>query len=222
MHARFELPVVTSREEAIELQLTLSEQVLIEPLKHVETVLGLDAAYDETHAWGAAILCDKHGKIIEKATCGPLPNDFPYIHGLLAFREIFALKGAIEKLTQDADCLLVDGHGIWHERDCGLASMLGLLFDLPSVGCAKSPFTPEFTNPEESRGSWTPIQQRSKIVGATVRTRDAVKPIWLSPGHRCDVETSVKLVTELSKSRIPEPLRFADQEARRISKTTSI
>jgi len=207
----FVLPLNLDVTQARNFQAELSERLIFAPLNHVSTVAGLDACYRQDTAWGAAILTDAQGSRINSAVLGPIPCPFPYIPGFLTFREAPVISQALCRLECIPDCLILDGHGIFHPRYCGLASVLGLLFDVPSVGCAKSPLRATWVQPGPNRGDWTPVRMNGRLVGATVRTRDQVKPVWVSPGHRCDLESAVRLVLQLSRTRLPEPLRLADQ-----------
>ncbi len=148
---------------------------------------------------GVIDMATAHGKIT-----------FPYIPGLLSFREGPILIETFERLRVRPDVMIFDGQGISHPRRMGLASHMGLWLDLPSIGCAKTPLLKEFTDPEPSRGSLEWIFQDGKKVGAVLRTKEKVKPLFVSPGHRIDLMTSIHLVLETCRGfRIPEPLRKA-------------
>ena len=135
---------------------------------------------------------------------------FPYVPGLLSFRESPLVLHACEKLKCDFDLLLIDGHGYAHPRRVGLACHLGILLDKPTIGCAKSLLTGEYEDPPAKRGSYTNIMDKGEIIGAAVRTKDGVKPVFVSIGHRVDLAVSIQLVLACCKGyRIPEPLRLA-------------
>jgi deoxyribonuclease V len=140
---------------------------------------------------------------------------FPYIPGLLSFREIPPLLAAWRKLKRIPDIILCDGQGIAHPRGLGLASHLGLVLDRPTVGCAKSPLFGSFREPGKRRGSRSAIVDRSgRTIGTVLRTRDNTKPIFVSVGHRIDLRTAVRLALTCSpRYRIPEPLRAAHRLA---------
>lgn len=135
---------------------------------------------------------------------------FPYVPGLLSFREIPVLVECLRKVLTPFDVMLCDGQGIAHPRGIGLASHLGLMIGLPTVGCAKSRLVGDYTEPGPKRGDHSSLVYRGKKVGCVVRTRDGVKPVFVSPGHLVDVRGSVRIVlSSLTRYRIPEPLRRA-------------
>jgi len=141
--------------------------------------------------------------------------DFPYVPGLLSFREIPALLMVIDGLKIKPDVFLCDGQGIAHPRGVGLASHLGLVIDSPTIGCAKSPLYGSFTEPAKLKGSKSSIKdEKGNTIGCVLRTRSGVKPIYVSIGHLINLRTAVKIVLECSpKYRIPEPLRLAHRLA---------
>jgi deoxyribonuclease V len=143
------------------------------------------------------------------------PCAFPYVPGLLSFREIPPLLAAFKRLTRRPDVILCDGQGIAHPRGVGLASHLGLILDLPSVGCAKSPLFGRFELPGPRKGDRSPLtDETGKIIGTVLRTRNQVKPLFISIGHRIDLRRAVRLVLACStRYRIPEPLRAAHRLA---------
>ncbi len=140
---------------------------------------------------------------------------FPYIPGYLTFREGEAIVNAVKRLKTAPDIILVDGQGIAHPRGIGLASHLGILLGIPSIGCAKSRLVGEFREPGTEKGDWTYIFHEGRKVGAAVRTRANVRPVFVSPGHLVDIPSSVEVVLHCaSRYRIPEPLRGADRISR--------
>jgi len=142
------------------------------------------------------------------------PVQFPYVPGLLTFREAPSILAAYEKLTVDPDLLLFDGQGYAHPRRCGLASHLGVLLDKPSIGCAKTRFIGSYDEPAEEAGCYTDLWDGEERIGAVLRTRDNVKPLFISPGHRVDFDTAVDLTLECCHGfRLPEPTRLAHQAA---------
>jgi len=137
---------------------------------------------------------------------------FPYVPGLLSFRECPLLLTAFERLTISPDVILVDGHGLAHPRRIGIASHLGLLLDKPTIGCAKSRLVGAYREPALRRGSRTQLRDGGETVGMVVRTRDAVKPIFVSVGHLMDLKSAVALCLRCSDGfRIPKPTRLAHQ-----------
>jgi deoxyribonuclease V len=144
---------------------------------------------------------------------------FPYVPGFLTFREGPPVLAAWEKLSLRPDVMLFDGHGIAHPRRLGIASHMGVLLDVPSVGCAKRRLVGEHVTPGLKKGDTAPLTLEGETVGAVVRTRAGVKPVFVSPGHRADLPSSVSLVLSLcSRYRIPDPARRAHQLTQEIRK----
>jgi deoxyribonuclease V len=158
-----------------------------------------------------AVLSFPGMEILDMATAeGKTP--FPYIPSLLSFREGPILVKIFQDLKIKPDVLMVDGQGIAHPRGMGLASHMGLWFDLPSIGCAKTPLLDEFISPGPLRGSYEWIRREGKKVGVVLRTKDKVNPLFASPGHLIDLKTSLHLILESCQGfRMPEPLRKAHQ-----------
>ncbi len=139
------------------------------------------------------------------------PSPFPYVPGLLSFREAPLYAEALERLRVRPDLLLCDGQGIAHPRGLGLAAHVGLLFDLPAIGVAKSRLVGEHRYPGARRGSSTRLMHEGRCVGRVLRTRDGVKPLYISPGHRIGIDEAVALVLAMATGyRLPEPTRRAD------------
>jgi deoxyribonuclease V len=139
------------------------------------------------------------------------PVRYPYIPGLLSFRETPAVVAALQALPAPPDLLMVDGHGRAHPRRFGIACHLGLVLDLPTLGCAKSPLVGRYDEPAQEAGAWSPLVDRGELIGAVVRTRAGVKPVFVSVGHRVSLETAIKLVLACTRGvRLPEPTRLAD------------
>ena len=148
---------------------------------------------------------------------------FPYLPSLLTFREAPILMKAFSKLKTKPDLILADGQGIAHPRSMGIAAHLGLLLDLPSIGCAKSRLYGTDAELPLVKASVAPLIEGGRTVGMIVRTRTGVKPVYISPGHKMDLETSVKIVLSLCRGyRIPEPLRQADILVNRLRKEDEI
>lgn len=182
------------------------------------TVAGLDISYakDSDHAVAAAVLIDVDTVTVVESALVHGEIDFPYVPGLLAFREVPLLRAALGRLTAVPDVLMCDGYGIAHPRRFGLACHLGVLTGLPSFGVAKTPFTATAgAGPGEARGAWVPLRDGDEILGRAVRTRPRVKPVFVSIGHRITLDEATALTVHLSPHyRIPEPTRQADQISR--------
>ena len=209
-----------SVEEAIQIQEVLKDLIiLIRPSSTVKTIGGGDVAYSKKGdlLFGAmVVLSFPDMKILDSATAnGKIP--FPYIPTLLSFREGPILIKTFKNLKIKPDVMIYDGQGIAHPREMGLASHMGLWLDLPSIGCAKTPLIDKVTSPGSLKGNVAWIQREGKKVGAVLRTKERVKPVFVSPGHRIDLMTSIRIVLESCQGfRIPEPLRRAHQLAERI------
>jgi deoxyribonuclease V len=145
------------------------------------------------------------------------PVEFPYVPGLLTFRELPALREAYGKLAREPDVILMDGQGLAHPRRIGIASHLGLALDRPTVGCAKTLLVGEHRPPGPRRGSRTRLVHRGEVVGACLRTQNGVKPVYVSIGHRVDLPFALRIVLRCARRyRLPEPIRAADQAAGRL------
>ena len=198
--------------QAHAIQERLRGLVRLEPLMPIATVAGLDCAFSAERVFAAAVVWDvERGVVLETRTYSRRLS-FPYVPGLLSFREAPALLGALRRVCMPVDALLCDGQGLAHPRRFGLACHLGVLLDLPAVGCAKSRLVGEAGEPDRQRGSSTPLTHQGEQVGALLRTRTGVKPLFVSPGHRCDTDGAVNLVLQCGGGlRLPEPVRLADQ-----------
>lgn len=207
--------------EARAVQERLRARVVAEDrLGPVARVAGLDAHYrkDRAETWGVAALLDFPDLVLRDWAKAVRPTDFPYISGLLSFREAPAMLAALHRLPGPPDLLLVDGQGIAHPRRFGLACHLGVLTGLPSIGVAKSHLTGAFDPPGPERGQWSPLTVGGAVVGAALVTRSRTRPVFVSVGHRVGLETAIDLVLRCApRFRIPEPIRQADRLSRRAS-----
>lgn len=214
--------------EAKVLQLALAERVKIQPLPESFSLLGAaDIAYvSATNQLVAAILTFQWpGLALIETSHVVAPIEFPYIPGLLSFREVPPLLETYRKLQVPPEVLLCDGQGIAHPRRFGLACHLGLCLDIPTIGCAKKLLCGNHDHLEPRRGCSTPLCLGDEAVGWVFCSRDGVKPIYISPGHLSDLESSKELIHRcLGRFRIPEPLRMAHNLATqlRISLSSSI
>lgn len=145
------------------------------------------------------------------------PTTFPYVPGLLSFREVPAILDALERLEQRPDLLLCDGHGMAHPRRFGFASHLGVLAGIPSIGVAKKRLLGSHEAVPDRRGAWVPLMDREEVIGAVLRSRAAVKPIFISIGHRVSLPTAVDWVMRCTgRYRLPETTRWAHRLASEI------
>ena len=199
--------------EAREIQRSLKRELKIAPFRRpARLIAAADAIFHERRVFAAATLFGDCGLFHEQdaLACENIP--FDYHPGLLAFREGPAIVAALRKLTATPEIVLLDGHGIAHPEGFGMASHIGVILGIPSIGCAKSRLVGEYDEPGPEKGDWTYLSYRNRRVGAVVRTRANVRPLFVSPGHLADIETSVEIVLRcLSSYRIPEPLRRADR-----------
>ena len=208
--------------EARALQRRLAGQVVREDrFDTIRTVAGIDLGFprtpDGSELGRAAVVVLRwpdldlvEERVVEQ------PVTFPYIPGLLSFREAPVGLAAMASLEHRPDLLLVDGHGLAHPRRFGIASHIGLLLDLPTIGCAKSILAGRAEEPGPNPGDWTPLVHRGETIGAALRTRSKVKPIYVSTGHRVSLASAIAFVSECGRGyRLPEPTRLADRIASR-------
>ena len=203
------------------IQTTLREKVRIISLrKNPEIIAGVDASFLDDKVIGVACLY-KYPDIIpleDAYAVAEIP--FPYIPGFLSFREGPVIIEALRKLKVEPHVILFDGQGIAHPKGLGIASHVGVILDIPTIGCAKSRLIGEYKQPGIKKGKTSSLKHHGKVVGAVVRTRDHVKPVFISPGHRIDLKASVEIVFKcVSRYRLPEPLRRADFLSKKIKKT---
>lgn len=190
-----------------------------EPLEYarVSTVAGLDVSYaaGDTHLVAAAVVMSvPELRVVDSAAVLAEPR-FPYVPGLFAFREVPPLLDAVEALSVTPEVFVCDGFGLAHPRRFGLASHLGVLLDRRTLGVGKSPFVGHADPPAEARGSWSPLVDGGEVVGRALRTRSEVRPVYVSIGHRVDLDGASDLVLRLaSQFRLPEPIRSADRLSR--------
>lgn len=208
------------RPDAAELQRELAGKLEHPPLGELpELVAGADVSFSKRdpmlHA-GVVVLRLPGLETVEERWVSR-EVAFPYVPGFLSFREIPPLAEVFEGLETTPGAVICDGQGIAHPRGLGLAAHLGLLLGVPTVGCAKSRFVGEHAEPGRSRGARAPLLLEGREVGAVLRSRDGVKPLWVSPGHGVDLEGAVRLVEAcLGRYRLPETTRRADALVNRV------
>jgi deoxyribonuclease V len=199
---------------AIALQRRLAARVVIAPPPAPPRLIaGLDAAFSRDGRWCIAgvVLWDARERRVVETRVARRRRRFPYIPGLLSFREAPALLAALRALRATPDAAMCDGQGLAHPRRFGIACHVGLLAGLPAVGCAKSRLTGAPAEPGPRRGAWAPLADAGEVVGAVLRTRDAARPVYVSVGHRFDLASAVRLVLDCGAGfRLPEPTRLAD------------
>jgi len=206
-----------SASEAIAIQRQLRSQVLTtngSTLTTLKTIAGVDASYqDKTGEAKAAIavLSFPELEVIEEVVAAR-PISFPYVPGLLSFREAPVVLDAMSSLQARPDLLMCDGQGYAHPRRLGLASHLGVYLDMPSIGCAKSRLIGSYDEPGPDRGSLSPLTDHGEVIGMVLRSKTGTKPLFISIGHMIDLATAVLLVTQCLRGfRLPEPTRLADK-----------
>ncbi|MBD2743251.1 deoxyribonuclease V [Coleofasciculus sp. FACHB-1120] len=215
IHQRHAWP--DTAEEAIAIQQELSKEVITsDQLESVQYVAGVDMGFAEsgTISRAAVAVLSFPDLQLQEQAIAFRPTTFPYIPGFLSFREIPAVLDALEKLSITPDLILCDGQGIAHPRRFGIASHLGVLIDLPTIGVAKSLFVGKHDELPVEKGAWQPLRYRRETIGAVLRTRTSVKPVYVSSGHRVSLETAIDYVMRCTtKYRLPETTRIADKLA---------
>ncbi|GFP32261.1 deoxyribonuclease V [Candidatus Hakubella thermalkaliphila] len=212
-------PWNVSVEEALRIQNELRERVVLrDQTERIRTVTAVDVGYPgpEKMALGCAITFTYPDLRVVGKAFSLQEVSFPYIPGLLAFREAPVIISALQKLEGSSDLLIVDGQGYAHPRYMGLATHLGIYLDMSSVGCAKSHLWGTYGEPAPNKGSYEYLRDGEQVVGAVLRTKDRVTPVFVSPGHKISLERSIRVILSLCKFRIPEPLRIVHQELKRM------
>ncbi|MFE9903459.1 endonuclease V [Streptomyces achromogenes] len=210
-----------TEEEARAVQDELRGRVVLDepgPPPGTGRVTGVDVAYDDELdlvAAAAVVLDAATLDVVAEATAVGRVS-FPYVPGLLAFRELPAVLAALDRLPGPPGLVVCDGYGLAHPRRFGLASHLGVLTDLPVIGVAKNPFTFTHDDPGPARGAWAPLLAGTEEVGGALRTRDGVKPVFVSVGHRVSLPGALAHTLALTpRFRLPETTRRADALCRR-------
>lgn len=204
-----------SPKRAVEIQRELSSRVRIEPfVGPIEIVAGLDIAFskDKSHAIAGIVVWHVHRHEVIEEVVVREPVRFPYVPGLLSFREGPALIKAIRKLRHNPDVFMFDGQGYAHPRRFGLACHIGVIIDKPSIGCGKSRLVGQHSTPASKRGSQTVLKHNSETIGCVLRTKNNVKPVYISVGHRVALQQATSIVKKCTTCyRLPEPTRLADR-----------
>jgi deoxyribonuclease V len=206
--------------EARRLQQELASRVVAGPaldLSGVRFVAGADVSTQGNMAYATVVVLDFPGLSPVEVRGYEAPLRFPYVPGLLSFRELPSVVGALEKIETEVDALVLDAQGLAHPRRMGLASHLGIFLDVPTVGCAKSPLVGSFEGPGREKGSATDLVHRGEVVGRVLRTRNEVSPVYVSVGNRIDLGSSVELILACcTRYRLPETTRQAHNAANRL------
>jgi deoxyribonuclease V len=203
--------------EAKALQVELAERVIAETTfdpSGVQTVAGVDVSIRKGVARAAVVVLKLTDLKPVDCAVSEAPATFPYIPGLLTFREGPIVLRALERLTIWPDLLIFDGQGMAHPQRIGLAAHMGVILDHPSIGCAKSRLTGTHAEPGDEVGDWEPLTDDREVIGAVVRSRAGVKPLYVSIGHRVDLVTAINLVLQCTRGyRLPETTRYAHRVA---------
>ena len=201
--------------QAVALQRRLASEVRIEPLAgEIDTVAGTDCAFLDggKRILAVAVLCDAGTMAVMATAHNVRPCEFPYVPGLLSFREAPAVIAAVRGLPRRPDLLMCDGQGLAHPRGLGLACHVGLHLDLPTIGVAKSRLCGTHRQPGRARRCHTQLRHAGRVVGAVVRTRTNVTPLYISAGHRITLAESIRWTLKTCRGvRLPEPTRRAHQ-----------
>ena len=217
MKLHHEHPWSVTPKEARDIQQQLCSLVKVkDSFGRINRLAGVDVGFEQngrvTRA-AVAVLSFPELQPMEQAIAR-LPTVFPYVPGLLSFREIPAVLKAFKSIEMTPDLLLCDGQGIAHPRRFGIACHLGVLMDIPAIGVAKSRLIGQFDEPPHEKGNWTQLMDKGERIGAVLRSRTGVKPLFISPGHRIRLETAIEYVlASTTKYRLPETTRQAHRLA---------
>lgn len=212
-------------DEAIALQRELAGKVDQQtPLKHCELIAGVDAAYgiDSSVFYAGIVVLHLPDMTVVERQEAVMESPFSYLPGLLSFREAPVLLEAFAKLKSEPDAVMLDGQGYCHPRRFGLACHVGLWLNRPCLGCGKTRLIGDFEEPAQPAGSRSPLMEHGEVIGDVVRTRDGVRPVFVSVGHRIDLDSAVRLVLDTCRGyRLPEPSRLAHQHVNDVRRRDS-
>ncbi|WP_334073563.1 MULTISPECIES: deoxyribonuclease V [Paenibacillus] len=214
MKSKIMHPWELNEEEAVSIQRELAQKVIQQDQYHdITYVAGVDVAYSKQSdvLIAAVVILEAASlKLVESVTVEDRVQ-FPYIPGLFSFRELPPVIKAFKQIKTPPDLVVCDGQGIAHPRRFGLASHLGVLLDIPTIGCGKTRLLGTYDEPGDSRGSHSPLIDNDEVVGHVLRTQDHVKPIFVSIGHKISLNTASAWILKLSPQyRLPETTRQAD------------
>ncbi len=205
-------------QEAMQIQRDLADRVIVlDQMGPLRYVAGVDVGFEgeDNKISRAAVVVLSFPRLVPvDYAVARWPVVFPYVPGLLAFREAPVILRALENIKTEPNLIIVDGHGRAHPRRMGIACHLGVLLDWPTIGCAKSVLCGEAEEPQNESGAWTPLIDRGEQVGAVLRTRSGTQPVYVSVGHRVSLERAIDLVLACCKGyRLPETTRYAHRAA---------
>jgi len=185
-------------------------------LKKIKLLAATDISYRSGRAYAVvAVFSFPELELVEvkRAEC---KITYPYVPGLLTFREAPCLIKAFSKIKSDPDIIIFDGQGQAHPRKMGVAAHMGIILDKPSIGCGKSRLVGSFREPGRKKSAFSQLYHNSEVIGAVLRSRGGVKPLFISPGYKIDLNSSIIIVLSCCRGfRIPEPIRFVDTESKR-------
>lgn len=204
-------------QQAVDLQKKLAAEIQADrpvDLSQVQFVGGVDVSVKNNISQAAVIVVTYPGLELVETVTATQPTPFPYIPGLLTFREGPVLEEAFGLLQHEPDIFIFDGMGIIHPRRMGIAAHMGLWLEKPTVGCGKSYFIGQYVEPGMNKGDYSDLHHKGEIIGAVLRTRANVKPVFISAGHLADLPTALQLtMTCTTKYRLPDPIRMAHNAA---------
>jgi len=206
-----------SPSEARALQKALRHKVVkTDVVGSVDYVAGVDVGFEDAGntVRAAVVLLNFPDLRVQEEIVARAPNQFPYIPGLLSFRELPGVIKALRELHTDPDLILCDGQGYAHPRRFGLACHLGLLTNTPTIGVGKSRLIGNYTEPGPNKGDWSPLVDADEVIGAVLRTRSQVKPVFVSVGHRISLNTAIRYTLACTtRYKLPQTTRLADRLA---------
>ncbi len=206
-------PWKVTPQQALKIQADLAKMVVLKKdFDQIKRIAGVDASYHlaTKRIYSGIIIYSFPDLSLLEQRYASRRIEFPYVPGLLTFREGPAILAAFEKLKKAPDLIIFDGQGIAHPRGMGLATHMGILLNLPSIGCAKSRLIGEYTQPANRVGAYSCLKDEARTVGAVIRTRKHVRPVFVSPGFKIDLPTSIEIVLQCTRGyRLPEPTRQA-------------
>lgn len=209
-----------TEEEAVQLQQELARQVIAEDhLADVQYIAGVDVAYSKHSGKliAAVVILEADSLKVAESVVVEDHVQFPYIPGLFSFRELPPVIQAFQQIKTPPQLIVCDGQGLAHPRRFGLASHLGVLLDMPAIGCGKTRLLGEFEEPGLDRGAMSSLMDRGEVIGSAVRTQDGIKPIFVSVGHKISLATACDWILKLApRYRLPETTRQADQLVNRV------